>query len=135
MERIKPVFPVSSGGLHPGLIQPIIEILGRDVVIQMGGGIHGHPEGSRAGAKAARDALLGLLQGKSYEEIARESKELREALKKWGYVDSSFVKEFWEIYEFFKKREQDLWKSFGMYYQKFANELVVQAQKRHTKRI
>src|SRR3989344_1288599 len=34
---IKPVFPVSSGGLHPGLIPYIIKMLGKNIILQCGG--------------------------------------------------------------------------------------------------
>ncbi len=84
MGSFKPVFPVSSGGLHPGLVPEIISLFGRDVIIQAGGGVHGHPDGSRAGAKALRDAIDATIQGLSLEDF--ESFELKRALEKWGFV-------------------------------------------------
>lgn len=85
--HIKPVFPVSSGGLHPGLIPRVLEINGsNDLVIQVGGGVMGHPDGPRAGAKAVRDSIDAYIEGLSLEEKARESKELLKALDKWGYI-------------------------------------------------
>lgn len=80
--KIKPVLPVASGGLNPALIPGLVEGFGRDFVIQMGGGIHGHPMGSRAGAKAARDALEAAEKGIPLEEYG--SRELELALEKWG---------------------------------------------------
>ena len=80
----KPLLPVSSGGLHVGLLYPLLDILGTDIVVQLGGGIWGHPDGGKAGSKALRDAIDGYLEGKSLEECARQSLELRSALKKWG---------------------------------------------------
>jgi ribulose-bisphosphate carboxylase large chain len=80
----KPVFPVSSGGLHVGLVRPLFDILGTNIVVQLGGGIWGHPSGGRAGAKALRDAIDAYLEGVSVEEYAERSRELREALGKWG---------------------------------------------------
>lgn len=80
--RIKPVLPVASGGINPALIPGLVEGFGRDLVIQMGGGIHGHPMGSRAGAKAARDALEAVEEGIPLGEYG--SRELRAALEKWG---------------------------------------------------
>jgi ribulose-bisphosphate carboxylase large chain len=80
----KPVLPVSSGGLHVGLLYPLLDILGTDIVVQLGGGIWGHPDGGRAGAKALRDAIDGYLEGASLEECAQRSPELEAALKKWG---------------------------------------------------
>ncbi|MHA1652066.1 MAG: RuBisCO large subunit C-terminal-like domain-containing protein, partial [Candidatus Helarchaeota archaeon] len=49
---LKTIFPVASGGVHPGIVPINIEYLGTDLVIQAGGGVHGHPNGTRAGAKA-----------------------------------------------------------------------------------
>ncbi|NIP40412.1 MAG: ribulose-bisphosphate carboxylase large subunit, partial [Candidatus Aenigmarchaeota archaeon] len=49
---MKPVFAVASGGLHPGSIPKLLEKMGTNIIIQAGGGIHGHPGGSEAGAIA-----------------------------------------------------------------------------------
>lgn len=82
----KRVFPVASGGLHPALIPKILELnRSFDLVIQVGGGVLGHPNGPKAGAKAVRDAIDASLEGVSLEEKAKESNELLVALKKWGY--------------------------------------------------
>ncbi|MCK4327001.1 MAG: ribulose-bisphosphate carboxylase large subunit [Candidatus Diapherotrites archaeon] len=78
---IRPVMPVASGGLNPLHVPALYKIFGNEVIIQMGGGIHGHPWGTRAGAKAARDALDAVVQGRS---IRNYSKELDEAIRKWG---------------------------------------------------
>jgi ribulose-bisphosphate carboxylase large chain len=81
-DRIKPVFPVSSGGLHPGILPDVMKILGSNIVLQVGGGIHGHPDGSHAGAKAVRQAIDLLLDKKKLSET--EDPELKTALKFWG---------------------------------------------------
>jgi ribulose-bisphosphate carboxylase large chain len=83
---IKPVLPVSSGGLHPGLIPHLLNIIGTDIAIQVGGGVLGHPSGPRAGAKAIRDAMQAYLEGIPLKEYAEKSEELAEALRKWGEV-------------------------------------------------
>ena len=75
---------VSSGGLHPGHVPFLIRHLGKDIVIQMGGGIHGHPDGTRKGAMAMRQALDATLKDISLEEYAKEHVELARALEKWG---------------------------------------------------
>ncbi len=80
---LKPVLPVASGGLHPRLVPALLETFGNDVVIQAGGGIHGHPEGTVAGAKAMRQAVDAVLEGKTLEEYAKSHKELALALKQW----------------------------------------------------
>ncbi len=81
---LKRTFPVASGGLHPGLVPDLLEIFGRDVIIQAGGGIHGHPDGTERGATAMRQALDAALQGIPLEEYAKDHEELRKALEKWG---------------------------------------------------
>ena len=82
--KLKPTFPVASGGLHPGLIPQLVKIFGNDIIIQFGGGIHGNPLGTRAGAMAARQALDAALAGTQLKEYARKHKELAAALKQWG---------------------------------------------------
>lgn len=82
--HIKPTFPVASGGLHPGLVPDIVEIFGNDVIIQAGGGVHGHPDGTEAGAAAMRQAAEAVMEGITLEEYAKDHKELARALEKWG---------------------------------------------------
>ncbi|MCD6264106.1 type III ribulose-bisphosphate carboxylase [Candidatus Bathyarchaeota archaeon] len=84
MHGLKPVLPVASGGLHPRLVPALMEILGHDIVIQAGGGIHGHPDGTVSGARAMRQAVEAVMQGLSLEEYAEEHGELRRALERWG---------------------------------------------------
>jgi len=81
--RIKPVLPVASGGLHPRLVPPLLETFGEDVVIQAGGGIHGHPEGTAAGARAMRQAVDASLERISLDDYAKTHKELKAALDHW----------------------------------------------------
>jgi ribulose-bisphosphate carboxylase large chain len=80
---LKSVLPVASGGIHPHLVPALIETFGKDFVIQAGGGIHGHPDGTIAGAKAMRQAVDATLYGKTLEEYAKNHKELAAALKHW----------------------------------------------------
>ncbi|MCD6371285.1 MAG: type III ribulose-bisphosphate carboxylase [Candidatus Aenigmarchaeota archaeon] len=81
---LREVFPVASGGLHPGIVDLLIEKLGNNIVIQAGGGIHAHPKGTFAGAKAMRQAIEAVMKNEKLEEYAKTKKELAEALKKWG---------------------------------------------------
>jgi ribulose-bisphosphate carboxylase large chain len=83
MHGLKPVLPVASGGLHPRLVPELINIFGRDFVIQTGGGIHGHPSGTESGARAMRQAVDAVMEGQSLEEYAQSHKELDLALKTW----------------------------------------------------
>lgn len=79
---LKRVMPVASGGLQPLMI-PLYKIFGHEVILQFGGGIHGHPLGTLAGAKAARQALEAALQGKQLENYAKTKGliELKAAIK------------------------------------------------------
>ncbi len=86
MYHIKPTIPVSSGGLHPGTLPLVIEALGTDLVIQIGGGVIGHPDGPRAGATAVRQALEAISKGIPLEEYAKTHRELARALEKWGTI-------------------------------------------------
>ncbi len=81
---VKPVFAVCSGGLHPGLLPRMIKIMGKNIIIQAGGGIHGHPNGTRSGAIAMRQSLEASLKNIPLEEYSKEHKELKLALKKWS---------------------------------------------------
>jgi ribulose-bisphosphate carboxylase large chain len=81
--NLKKTFPVCSGGLHPGHVPELVKILGKNIIIQMGGGIHGHPSGTLAGAIAARQAIDAVMQKKSLNEYAKKHLELKEALRHW----------------------------------------------------
>jgi ribulose-bisphosphate carboxylase large chain len=81
--KIKPTLPVSSGGLHPGHVPFLIKHLGKDLVIQAGGGIHGHPQGTRAGAVAMRQAVDAVMEKKTLKEYSKTHEELKQALEKW----------------------------------------------------
>ena len=83
MAGLKPVLPVASGGLHPKLVPALMKYFGKDFVIQAGGGIHGHTDGTFAGATAMRQAVEATLQGKTLEKYAETHKELKVALKLW----------------------------------------------------
>ncbi len=83
MGKLKPVLPVASGGLHPRLVPALLETFGKDVVLQAGGGIHGHPDGTVAGAKAMRQAVDATMKGQTLEDYAKAHKELKAALEQW----------------------------------------------------
>ena len=81
---LKPMLAVCSGGLSPLTVRPLIHAMGRDIVIQAGGGVHGHPDGTVAGAKALRQAVDAEMQGLLPSEYAKNHSELALAMKKWG---------------------------------------------------
>ncbi len=80
----KPPFPVSSGGIHPGLVPDLIKLLGTNIVIQAGGGVWGHPKGGRAGALALRQSISATIDGIDLDDYANSHMELREAISTWG---------------------------------------------------
>lgn len=79
----KPVFPVSSGGLHPGHVPDLVSYLGKDIIIQAGGGCHGHPKGTCSGATAMRQAVSATIEGISLKDYAKDHKELAGAMSLW----------------------------------------------------
>jgi len=83
IDNLKPVLPVASGGLFPGLVPSLIKYFGKDFVIQAGGGIHGHTDGTISGARSMRQAVDAALNGIALDEYAKSNKELKIALKIW----------------------------------------------------
>jgi len=81
--KIKPVLPIASGGLHPGMMPKLYRIFGQDVIFNFGGGIHGHPAGSLAGAQAARQALEAVLRKKTLKAYSKNHLELKQAMEHW----------------------------------------------------
>jgi ribulose-bisphosphate carboxylase large chain len=69
------VVPALSCGMHPGLVNFVTKKFGNDYMANVGGAIHGHPEGTLAGAKAMRQAIDGTY-GHEYEV----------AVEKWGTI-------------------------------------------------
>lgn len=82
--NIKPILPVASGGLSPLDAPELIKILGKDMVYQFGGGCHGHPDGTEAGARAIRQAIDAVLENSNLRDYAKTHTELARAIKKWG---------------------------------------------------
>lgn len=83
-EGLKTAFPVPSAGIHPGLVPLLYRDFGVDHVVNAGGGIHGHPQGTVAGGRAFVAAMDATCKGVSLKHAAEESDELREALSLWG---------------------------------------------------
>lgn len=81
---IKPIMPVASGGLNPCHVPALMKIFGNEAVFQAGGGVHGNPLGTRAGATSLRQAIDATLDGIPLKEYAKSHKELKAALDKWG---------------------------------------------------
>ncbi|MFX0028170.1 MAG: type III ribulose-bisphosphate carboxylase [Candidatus Hermodarchaeota archaeon] len=82
--NIKSTLPVASGGLSPLHIPELMKIIGLNAVYQFGGGCHGHPDGTIAGARAIRQAIASVSEGYDLKEFAKNHIELARALEKWG---------------------------------------------------
>tara|TARA_B100000242_G_scaffold294269_1_gene275873 strand:+ start:2236 stop:3429 length:1194 start_codon:yes stop_codon:yes gene_type:complete len=69
------VCPALSCGMHPGLVNKNKQLFGSDFIANVGGAIHGHPDGTLSGAKAMRQAIdesFGI--------------EYKKAIDKWGLI-------------------------------------------------
>jgi ribulose-bisphosphate carboxylase large chain len=73
--RSKNVVPALSCGMHPGIVNRITELFGNDYMANVGGAIHGHPQGTLAGVKAMRQAI-----NKDF------GPEYQSAINLWGLV-------------------------------------------------
>ncbi|OXM86013.1 2,3-diketo-5-methylthiopentyl-1-phosphate enolase [Paenibacillus rigui] len=82
--KLKTSFPVPSAGIHPGLVPLILRDFGDQVVVNAGGGIHGHPMGTIAGGQAFRQAIDACLAGESLRTYAERHPELKAAIEAWG---------------------------------------------------
>jgi len=82
-DPIKPMLAVASGGLHPGHIPTLLKRMGNDIVMQFGGGCHGHPGGTRIGATAIRQATEAAMNNIPLREYAKLHPELQAALDLW----------------------------------------------------
>jgi 2,3-diketo-5-methylthiopentyl-1-phosphate enolase len=80
----KPALPVPSAGIHPGLVPLILSDFGSEVVINAGGGVHGHPGGAAAGGRAFRQAMEAVQTGFPLEDYAADHPELQAAVERWG---------------------------------------------------
>ncbi|MEX2714805.1 MAG: RuBisCO large subunit C-terminal-like domain-containing protein [Candidatus Sigynarchaeum springense] len=79
-EHLKPVLPMASGGLFPGALPRIRRFNGAignsyKIGCNAGGGIHGHPDGTRAGAKAFEE-VAGIVETKEYQSLQTEKERV-----------------------------------------------------------
>lgn len=68
------VLPALSCGMHPGIVNATSDKFGVDFLANVGGAIHGHPNGTLAGARAMRQAI-----------DKTPGAEFKVAIDKWGY--------------------------------------------------
>ena len=74
---------LAGGGLHAGLVPRLVADLGTDWALAAGGGVHGHPMGTAAGARSIRQAFDAALRGEPLAEAGKAHPELAAALEKW----------------------------------------------------
>lgn len=86
LHGLRTSFPVPSAGIHPGLVPLILKDFGTDVVVNAGGGIHGHPMGTAAGGHAFRQAITATLNGVALRDAAVQAgnEPLQAAINAWG---------------------------------------------------
>jgi len=82
--HIRRTWPMPAAGMYPGVVPPVLQECGPDIIIPAGGGILGHPMGYTAGAKAWRQAFDAAMADIPLDEAAKDKPELRAALEKWG---------------------------------------------------
>lgn len=76
--------PSFSCGAHPGLVDTTVKNFGNDLMMSLGGSMHGHPGGTTSGAKAMRQAF-DLNADKKLNNS--NFHEYNQAIEKWGYID------------------------------------------------
>jgi 2,3-diketo-5-methylthiopentyl-1-phosphate enolase len=79
--KIKPIFPMPSGGITPSMVPKLMNTLGIDLVVAAGGGIHAHPDGPAAGARAYRAAIDAVLKGYTDLKKYAEENSIEELIK------------------------------------------------------
>ncbi|MBN1331703.1 ribulose-bisphosphate carboxylase large subunit [Candidatus Dojkabacteria bacterium] len=84
---MKESWPVASGGLHPGVLDKVVEKLGPNIFIQLGGGVLGHPEGISRGVEAALEARKVIAAGGTVKEYVKNKPDsaLAKAVELWGF--------------------------------------------------
>jgi ribulose-bisphosphate carboxylase large chain len=79
------IMPVFSSGQWAGMaIDTYRALASADAIFACGGGIVAHPGGVAAGVRSVRHAWEAALAGRTLEEAARESVELRQAIAKFA---------------------------------------------------
>jgi len=74
--NIKPMMYACSGGTTQLVVKKMVDSLGTDIILAAGGGVHGHPDGSEAGARSMRQAIDAAINGIDLMEYAKTHKEL-----------------------------------------------------------
>lgn len=79
---VKKMCPIISGGLNPVLLAPFIKVMEDvDFITTMGGGVHSHPGGTKAGATALVQACEAWQQNIDIHDYANTHTELAQAIE------------------------------------------------------
>lgn len=89
--NIRPMMYACSGGTTQLAVEKIVKAVGTDVMLAAGGGVHGHPDGSEAGAKSMRQAIDAAMAGIPVVEYAKTHAELARML---GFLNPDLMKNF-----------------------------------------
>ena len=89
--NIKPMMYACSGGTTQLAVEKIVKAVGTDVMLAAGGGVHGHPDGSEAGAKSMRQAIDAAMAGIPVVEYAKTHAELARML---SFLNTDLMKNF-----------------------------------------
>lgn len=85
---MRPSLPVAGGGLHAGMVPRLVADLGIDWGLAAGGGVHGHPGGTAAGARSIRQAFDAAVRGEPLAQARKANPELSAALEKWPEAEA-----------------------------------------------
>ncbi len=96
-EHLKPVLPMASGGLYPGTLPRIRRFnaatgLSFHLGCNAGGGMHGHPGGTRVGAKAFRETAE-IVESAQYQALQTEKERLDYLLWIASQPDKLYLKQ------------------------------------------
>ena len=81
---LKKTCPIISWGLNPLKLKPFVDAMGHiDFITTMGGGVHAHPNGTNAWAKAESQAGEALQKGIDIYEYAKDHIELAQAIERF----------------------------------------------------
>jgi 2,3-diketo-5-methylthiopentyl-1-phosphate enolase len=97
MYDIRATMPHIGGGVTPGIVPFLMSQIGCDVAIGAGGGIHSHPSGPKAGARAMRQSIDAVMANVPLCEAAKQHVELAEALETWGEFGSEKMKSLFAL--------------------------------------
>lgn len=83
---LEKTFAVPSAGIHPGMVPQLVKDFGDNLVVNAGGGVFGHPDGSISGTQAFRAAIDATVQHIPLTEAAKYSVPLKRAIDQWGTI-------------------------------------------------